>query len=496
MGWTSNVELMELSRRAYAGALAAIVALLGGIVLFDVWEDWQVQGEPLWLTLFENAVPLALVAVLFYAIYRLYSRVDTAYMATVTKWTAVGVVGILVLGAWVFGIQTLQSRIKPFILATQAALGGALGGLFVGYTIAQVRRARAESERERQRWEALFANTPTAIADLAVDDGDLEIASANETFESWFADGDPTGRSLDALVDLDTVDEDLGECVREDRGITTEFTYRDDDAFYYYTLRFVPYRVGDEQRRAYAIFTDITDLKRTQRELEETVADLERSNEQLEQFAYIASHDLQEPLRMVSSYVDLLASEYSDELDDEGDEYVEYAVDGAERMQAMIDGLLDYSRVTTQGEEFDAVDAAAVFERTRQDLQLLIEDTDATVTAGDLPTVTADENQLAQLFQNLVKNALKHGGEAPTIRVEAERADDEWVFSVADDGPGIPESQQDNVFEIFEQGARENEGTGMGLAICQRIVARHDGEMWLESSEGEGAAFYFSLPQE
>ena len=460
MGWTSNVELMELSRRAYAGALAAIVALLGGIVLFDVWEDWQVQGEPLWLTLFENAVPLALVAVLFYAIYRLYSRVDTAYMATVTKWTAVGVVGILVLGAWVFGIQTLQSRIKPFILATQAALGGALGGLFVGYTIAQVRRARAESERERQRWEALFANTPTAIADLAVDDGDLEIASANETFESWFADGDPTGRSLDALVDLGTVDEDLGECVREDRGITTEFTYRDDDAFYYYTLRFVPYRVGDEQRRAYAIFTDITDLKRTQRELEETVADLERSNEQLEQFAYIASHDLQEPLRMVSSYVDLLASEYSDELDDEGDEYVEYAVDGAERMQAMIDGLLDYSRVTTQGEEFDAVDAAA------------------------------------QLFQNLAKNALKHGGEAPTIRVEAERADDEWVFSVADDGPGIPESQQDSVFEIFEQGARENEGTGMGLAICQRIVARHDGEMWLESSEGEGAVFYFSLPQE
>jgi len=485
---------MELRRRAYAGALAAIVAVLGGIVVFDVWEDWRVQGEPLWLTLAENAVPLVLVGVLSYAIYRLYHRLDVEYVATVARWTAVGVVGVLLLGAWVFGIQTFQSQIKPFILATQVAIGGAVGGLFVGYTIAQVRSARAESERERRRWESLFANTPTAIADLALADDVLAIASANETFESWFADDDPTGRLLSELVDLETVDEDLSGCVADARSVTTEFTARGGE-FRYYTLRFVPYQVGDERRRAYAIITDITDLKEAQRELQETVAELERSNEQLEQFAYVASHDLQEPLRMVSSYVDLLASEYGDELDEEADEYVDYAVDGAERMQAMIDGLLDYSRVTTRGGEFEAVDADAVFERTRHDLELLIEDADATVTAGDLPTVTADENQLAQLFQNLVKNALKHGGESPTVRVEAEARDGEWVFSVADDGPGIPESRHDSVFEIFEQGARENDGTGIGLAICRRIVARHDGELWLESSEGEGATFHFSIPR-
>jgi len=486
---------MELSRRTYAGALAAIVALLLGIVLFDIWEDWQVQGEPLWLTLAENSVPLALLGVLTYAIYRLYRRVDVEYLATVAKWTSIGVVGILLLGAWVFGIQTLQSRLKPFVLGTQAAIGGAVGGLFVGYTIAQVRRARAESERERRRWESLFANTPTAIADLTVTSQHLDIASANDTFQSWF-DDDPTGSPLRELVAIDTVDEDLLACVEEECSVTTEFTLREDDQFRYYILRFVPYRVGEAERRAYAIITDITDLKETQRELEETVADLERSNEQLEQFAYIASHDLQEPLRMVSSYVDLIESEYGDELDDEADEYVAYAVNGAERMQAMIDGLLDYSRVTTRGGAFDTVDAGAVFERTRKDLELLIEDASATVTAGDLPTITADENQLAQLFQNLLKNALKHAGDSPTIRVDAEARDGEWVFSVADDGPGIPERQQDSVFEIFEQGARENEGTGMGLAICQRIVARHDGEVWLDSTEGEGATFYFSIPTE
>jgi signal transduction histidine kinase len=195
---------------------------------------------------------------------------------------------------------------------------------------------------------------------------------------------------------------------------------------------------------------------------------------------------------MISSYVDLLATEYGDELGDEADEYIEYAVDGAERMQDMIDGLLDYSRVRSQGEAFTEVDAATVAEQVRRDLELLAEEHGATVTVDDLPTVEADRDQLAQVFRNLVENALEHGG--TTVRVGAERRDDAVVFSVADDGPGIPEDEQDAVFDLFEQRDRDSDGTGMGLAICRRIVDRHGGDIWVESEPGEGTTFRFSVP--
>jgi light-regulated signal transduction histidine kinase (bacteriophytochrome) len=229
-------------------------------------------------------------------------------------------------------------------------------------------------------------------------------------------------------------------------------------------------------------------------EMEETLQELERSNERLQQFAYVASHDLQEPLRMISSYVDLLAEEYEGELDDEADEYIAFAVDGAERMQDMVDGLLDYSRVRSQAAEFTTVDTDRLFGEVRQDLAVLVDDHDATVTADDLPPVRADRDQLAQVFRNLVENAVEHGGEAPSVHVSGERRDGEVVFSVADDGPGIPPGQQAGIFELFEQRDRDSSGPGMGLAICDRIVARHEGRLWVESAAGEGATFYVALP--
>ncbi len=237
---------------------------------------------------------------------------------------------------------------------------------------------------------------------------------------------------------------------------------------------------------------------RRDEELEAYRTELEQSNEDLEQFAYVASHDLQEPLRMVSSYVSLLDDEYGGELDAEADEYLDYAVDGADRMREMIDALLDYARVHTHAEDPEPIDASAVLDDALAELALLIDDHGATVERGELPTVVADPDQLRQVFQNLVKNSVEHGGpgddaDGAQIAIEATERNDCWEFSVADDGPGVPVDQQDDVFDIFRT-AGSGDGTGIGLAVCKRIVERHGGDIWVDSQPGDGTAFRFTLP--
>ncbi|MFB6299086.1 MAG: ATP-binding protein [Halobacteriales archaeon] len=244
---------------------------------------------------------------------------------------------------------------------------------------------------------------------------------------------------------------------------------------------------------------DITTRKRYRRELEQHKQELERSNESLREFAYIASHDLQEPLRMVSSYVDLLNEEYGDQLDDEAAEYMKYAVDGARRMKRMINSLLEYSRVHTEASEFTESDINEVFEATRQDLELLIDDHDAEISVADLPTIEADHDQIGQVLQNLVKNAIEHASESgnPEIDVTASDREEAHVFAVSDNGPGIPENQQSEIFKIFEQGPANSstDNTGIGLAITQRIIHRHGGEIWVESESDVGATFKFTIPK-
>ena len=230
---------------------------------------------------------------------------------------------------------------------------------------------------------------------------------------------------------------------------------------------------------------------------DEYIDELRESNERLEQFAYAASHDLQEPLRMVSSYLQLIDRRYADELDADGAEFLSFAVDGAERMREMIDGLLEYSRVESQGDPFERVDLDAVLEETLEDLQLSIEEHDATITADSLPTVAGDDSQLRQVFQNLVDNAIEYSGEgSPRAHVTAERDGDEWVISVTDEGIGIDPEATDRIFEVFQRLHTHEEyaGTGIGLALCQRIVERHGGTIWVESEPGRGATFSFTLP--
>ena len=239
------------------------------------------------------------------------------------------------------------------------------------------------------------------------------------------------------------------------------------------------------------------ELRRVKERLEETNRELEASNERLEQFAYAASHDLQEPLRMVTSYLTLVEDRYGDELDEDGQEFIDYAVDGAERMRQMIDGLLAYSRVETQGEPFEPVDLETVLADVRQDLELRLEERDATVEVDGLPTVEGDGHQLRQLFQNLLSNAVTYSGDdPPRIRVTAERNGSGWAVSVADDGIGIDPADQERIFEVFQRlhGREGHDGTGIGLAMCRRIVERHGGEISVDSEPGEGATFTVTLP--
>ncbi|ADB59156.1 multi-sensor signal transduction histidine kinase [Haloterrigena turkmenica DSM 5511] len=232
-------------------------------------------------------------------------------------------------------------------------------------------------------------------------------------------------------------------------------------------------------------------------ERREYEADLETSNERLEQFAYAASHDLKEPLRMVESYLSLIERRYGDVLDEDGREFIDYAVDGAERMKAMINGLLAYSRVETRGAPFEPVDLNAVFEDVRSDLELQLTETSAELSRESLPRVEGDPDQLQQVLQNLLSNALQYSGdEPPRVRVSAERRGDEWIVSVSDEGIGVDPDDADRIFDVFQRlhSHEEFDGTGIGLALCERIIERHDGEIWVESVPGEGATFRFTLP--
>ena len=241
---------------------------------------------------------------------------------------------------------------------------------------------------------------------------------------------------------------------------------------------------------------DITERKQAGDELRRTLAELERSNQELERFAYVASHDLQEPLRMVASYTQLLAQRYGDRLDQDAHEFIGFAVDGAARMRRLINDLLEYSRVTTQGDNLAPVDAQAALGQALTNLRAAIQDTGGVVTAEPLPWVLADATQLAQVFQNLVGNALKFRGEAPPlVHITVTPREGAWLFAVADNGIGIDPQYFDRIFIIFQRlhPSHRYPGTGIGLALCQRIVERHGGRLWVESAPGHGSTFYFTL---
>ena len=256
----------------------------------------------------------------------------------------------------------------------------------------------------------------------------------------------------------------------------------------------------DEAGKVQGVFAarDITKSKRAElEELARRAEELARSNAELQQFAYVASHELQEPLRMVASFTQLLAQRYQGKLGADADEFIGYAVGGARRMQVLVTDLLAYSRVGTRGKDVAAVDCEEVLQTVLGNLQKMLEESGGQVTHDPLPTIKGDQTQLWQVFQNLIGNALKfHGSEPPRVHVSAQEIKGEWRFSVRDNGIGTDPQYAERIFLLFQRLHTHAEfpGTGMGLAISKKIVERHGGRIWVESEPGKGSTFYFSLP--
>jgi PAS domain S-box-containing protein len=242
---------------------------------------------------------------------------------------------------------------------------------------------------------------------------------------------------------------------------------------------------------------DITELKLTEEEMKRKQVELERSNAELEQYAYIASHDLQEPLRMISSYLQLIERRYQGKLDRDADEFIAFAVDGATRMQELIEDLLEYSRVGRNAKHFQPVESEQALAQALANLEVAIQENKAEVTHDPLPTVVADDSQLTQLFQNLVGNGIKfHNDEEPRVHISVQSGPNEWVFSIHDNGIGIDPGYSERIFEMFQRlhSRSKYSGTGIGLAICKKIIERHGGRIWVESQLNNGSTFYFTIP--
>uniref|UniRef100_B8HVZ9 histidine kinase n=1 Tax=Cyanothece sp. (strain PCC 7425 / ATCC 29141) TaxID=395961 RepID=B8HVZ9_CYAP4 len=225
--------------------------------------------------------------------------------------------------------------------------------------------------------------------------------------------------------------------------------------------------------------------------------ELARSNAELQQFAYIASHDLQEPLRMVTSYLQLIERRYRGRLDADADDFIHYAVDGAAQMQKLINDLLTYSRVGTRGRPFELTSCTEAVDRAIANLKVAITESQAAIHYQDLPTIHADPTQLTQLFQNLISNAIKfHDQQPPCIWIRSSHQEDEWLFSIEDNGIGIDPQHAERIFVIFQRlnNRVDYPGTGIGLAVCKKIIERHRGRIWVQSELGQGATFYFTLP--
>ncbi len=274
------------------------------------------------------------------------------------------------------------------------------------------------------------------------------------------------------------------------------------------TFRWLAWKAVPVDKMRYASARDITEqkeaaeqIKKMNTELESRVqrrtAELKRSNEELQQFAYVASHDLQEPLRMVASYMQLLERKYKGQLDEKADMYIGFAVDGASRMKALINDLLNFSRVDSKAKDLAPTDFNEMLEVVRQNLKQAIEENKAKIIMTDImPVIPADSSQMIQIFQNLISNAIKFKGVVtPEITISAEQQPTHWLFKIKDNGIGIEKEYWDRIFVIFQRlnNREEYPGTGIGLAICKKIVERHGGQIWLESEAGKGTTFFFSI---
>ncbi len=364
-------------------------------------------------------------------------------------------------------------------------------------------KALIESE---EKLNTIIESSPDSII---ASDLNLNITSCNQATVNMYgasSSGELIGLNALELIDpkdRQTLIEATKEALLEKRSVTLEINSITVDTKKVFPVEISGNSIRDAEGNPVgfvAITKDITERKNAEKERETLIKELERSNQELQQFAYIASHDLQEPLRTISSFTQLLARRYKGQLDNDADEFIGFIVDGTSRMQAMIKDLLQYSRVQTRGEEFKPTDVQNALDQALFNLKVTIEENNAEITHDKLPTVIADEKQLVQLFQNLISNAIKFKkpDEPPMIHISSKKDEEnmEYIFGVSDNGIGMEQQYAGRIFELFQRLHTRDEykGTGIGLAVAKKIVERHGGRIWVESEPGVGSTFYFTIP--
>jgi PAS domain S-box-containing protein len=389
-------------------------------------------------------------------------------------------------------------------------LGTVLGVLIAvvsGWIVCRDIAARGLAEVALREGEERFRNLANNISQLAwMADEKGSIFWYNQR---WF---DYSGTTLEEMAGwgwqkvhhpdhVQGVVDKISRCFQNGEVWEDTFPLRGRDGnFRWFLSRAVPIRDSEGKvLRWFGTNTDISASKEAEKHLAETVAELKRSNEELQQFAYVSSHDLQEPLRMVSSYTQLLAKRYKGRLDSDADEFIAFAVDGCNRMKGLIQDLLAYSRAGTTGRALCQVSGKDALQGALENLKITIAQSGAVVTQDSLPDLRTDKMQLTQVFQNLVGNAIKYrSAEVPRVHVSSiKNGDHEWIFSVRDNGLGIAPQYFEKIFILFQRlhGRNEFEGTGIGLAICKKVLERLGGRIWVESQPDKGSTFFFALPE-
>lgn len=388
-----------------------------------------------------------------------------------------------------FGLRAIRmkdiDRTKEQLLDELVAIRQRIAGL------------ETELKESNQLFRMLFHSSPVGV--YIVQDGYFKIVSHQLARITGYSEDELIGTpSLELVLaeDRNAVRENAVKMLKGERSLGYEFRIVTKRAEIKWVMETVAPVLYQGRQATLGNFVDITERKQAEEELKQMMAEMKRSNAELEQFAYVVSHDLQEPLRMVASYTQLLARRYHGKLDADADDFIAYAVDGAERMRALLNDLLEYSRVGTRGKPFKLTYGEDVLELALTNLKVAIEESGAVVNHDYLPMLMADEGQLVQLFQNLIGNAIKfRSQEPPRIYVSAQKKGSEWVFSVKDNGIGIDPQYSERISEMFKRLHTKEEypGTGMGLAICKKIVERHGGHIWVHSKPGDGSTFYFTI---
>ena len=335
-------------------------------------------------------------------------------------------------------------------------------------------------------------------------DGNYNVSYWNKMAEEmfgWSEDeviGRNSGELLQSKIPNSSRDKSIEKMENESK-YDGEVYYRHKDGHYIPTyIRATT--LTDEKGNITGVLSsmrDITEIKNREEKEQKFIEELTRSNVELERFAYVSSHDLQEPLRMVTLYSQLLERRYKDRLDSDSDDFIEYIVEGAQRMRLLIDGLLEYSRVNSQTTIFKKVDLETVLDAVIHNLKIIIDENNVSISHNNLPTILGDQNQMLQVFQNLISNAIKfHGSQPPKINISVKKNEKEWIIAVKDNGIGIDPKYQKQIFEVFKRlhTKQQYPGTGIGLSITQKIILQHGGQIWVESELGKGTTFYFTIP--